>query len=167
MAQHFDAVNVRHIDVGNDEVVKSAVDLALCPLAGIHGLHLVAVAPQGYIEHFAHGALVVTDQNVSHAQSLPRRRPRLWRPARPPQATCVRHFSIPAGAGPTPSAATAAPAWCPRPVSSAPTPCLHAPERSDTRSPNRAPCRRQNRTGKAQKFSPTAAGSFRLPCRQS
>ncbi len=82
MAQDFDAVNVRHFDVSDDEIVKSAVNLVLGRLAGLHGLDAVSVAAEGDIEHFADRALVVADQDVSHATSL--------RPQRPPVARAQR-----------------------------------------------------------------------------
>ncbi len=75
MAQNFDAVNVRHFDVGNDEIVESAVDFILGRLPGLHSFDAVTVAAQSDVEHFADGALVVADQDISHATSLGPLRP--------------------------------------------------------------------------------------------
>ena len=70
MAQDFDAVDIRHLDIGDDQIVKSAVNFILGGLAGLHRLDAVSVAAQGNVEHFADGALIVANQNVSHAASL-------------------------------------------------------------------------------------------------
>ena len=70
MAQHFDAVDIRHLNVGDDHVVECAVDLALGGLPGLHGLDFMAIAAQRDIEHFTDRTLVIADQNVSHAASL-------------------------------------------------------------------------------------------------
>ncbi len=71
VAQHFDAIGVRHLDVGDDDVVEGAVELSFGHFAGVDGLDLVTVAAQGDVQHFADGALVVANQNVTHARLLP------------------------------------------------------------------------------------------------
>ncbi len=70
IAQHFDAVGIRHLDVGDDHVIERAVEFLLGTFSGVHGFDLVALAAQGNIQHFADGALVVTNQNVTHALVL-------------------------------------------------------------------------------------------------
>ena len=82
VAQHFDAVGMRHLDVGDHDVVEGAIEFPLGLFAGVHGLDLVAVAAQGDIEHFADGALVVANQDVTHALYLPCPPPR---PLRSPE----------------------------------------------------------------------------------
>ena len=71
MPQHFDAVDVRHLDVSYDDVVQSAVEFSFRKFARISRLHLVAFAAQRDIQHFADGALVIANQNVTHALLLP------------------------------------------------------------------------------------------------
>src|ERR1700722_7933981 len=68
--ENFDAIDVRHLDIGNDQIEKIAVNLALRRLARLHGFDAVSVTAQSDIKHFADGAFVVADQNVSHAASL-------------------------------------------------------------------------------------------------
>ncbi len=74
VAEHFDAIDVRHLDVGDDDIVERAIDLVFCRLSRLHGFHAVAVAAQGDIEHFANRAFVVADENVSHGTCLRPRR---------------------------------------------------------------------------------------------
>src|SRR5579863_281788 len=69
MFKHFDAVNIRHLDIGDDEIVERAVNFVLGGLAGVHGVDSVSLAAQGNVEHFADGALIVANQDVSHAAS--------------------------------------------------------------------------------------------------
>src|ERR1700722_17554738 len=83
MAQYFDAVDVRHLDIGNDYVVERAVDFVLGRLTGLDGFDPVSFAAQGDIEHFADGALVVADQDISHATLLL---------PQPPEARRARQF---------------------------------------------------------------------------
>jgi hypothetical protein len=71
VAENFDAIGARHFDVGDDDVVKGAVELSLCHFAGVHGLDFVTVAAQGDLQHFADGALVIANQDVTHARLLP------------------------------------------------------------------------------------------------
>src|SRR5580704_13834760 len=71
MTQDFDAIDRRHLDISNDQIVKCAVNFVFRRLAGLHGLNPMPVAAQGDVEHFADGALVVANQNVSHEPSLP------------------------------------------------------------------------------------------------
>ena len=79
MTQHFDAIDVWHLDVGDDQIVQSAIDLVFGCLAGLHGFDAMSVAAQGDVEHFADGALIVANQNVSHAASLLPQRLRVGR----------------------------------------------------------------------------------------
>src|SRR5579862_3182931 len=74
MTQYFDAIDIRHLDVRDDDVVQGAVDFVFRGLTCLHGLDLVTFAPQRNIEHFANGAFVVADQYVSHAHLLRLRR---------------------------------------------------------------------------------------------
>src|SRR5208282_1302005 len=71
VTQDFDAVHARHFDVSNNHVEQRTVDLAFGQLATGDGFHLVAIAAQGNIEKFTDRALVVTDENVTHADLLP------------------------------------------------------------------------------------------------
>ncbi len=61
VAQYFDAVDVRHFDVGHNHVVQRAVELSFCGFAGIRSLNLMAFAPQRDVQHFADGALIVAN----------------------------------------------------------------------------------------------------------
>ena len=70
VAQDFDPVDARHLDVGNDHVEERAVDFALGQLAAGDGFDFVAIAAQGNVEQFADGAFVVDDENVTHASLL-------------------------------------------------------------------------------------------------
>src|SRR5437764_6601267 len=69
MTQNFDTVYGRHLDVGYDDVVESGFDFALRHLTGGDGLNFIALAAQGDVEHFADGALVVTDENIRHGHA--------------------------------------------------------------------------------------------------
>ena len=70
VAQHFDAVDVRHLDVGDDHVVRARYSiLRLAASPRIYGFDFVAFAAQGDVEHFADGALVIADQDVTHARA--------------------------------------------------------------------------------------------------
>ena len=74
ITQHFDAIDVRHLDVGDDHVEQGALDLAPRSIAAGHGFDFVAFAAQGDVEQFADGALVVADQNATHESLLPQLR---------------------------------------------------------------------------------------------
>ncbi len=124
VAQDFDPIDARHLDVGNNHVEQRAVDLAFGQFAGSDGFHLVAIAAQGNVEQFADRALVVADENLTHAFLLPRLPAQLQRmPKR-------RKFRLRRRA---PAAATASRSWRLCRLPTAPTPCLRAPERSGTR----------------------------------
>ena len=71
VAQNFDAVDARHLDVGDNHVEERAVDFALGGIPRGNGFDFMTVAAQGNVEQFADGALVITDQNVTHARLLP------------------------------------------------------------------------------------------------
>src|SRR5262245_42828154 len=77
VAQHVNAVDIRHLDISDDEVVEGTVDLPLRGLASIDRLDLVAIASQRDIQHFADRALIIAHQDISHALFLPRPRPAL------------------------------------------------------------------------------------------
>ena len=134
VAQHFDAVDARHLDVGNDHVEERAVDFALGRIAGGDGFDFVTIAAQGDVEHFADGALVIADQNVTHARLLLLRLQRRLRVRRqtlaPRQCPAARMFQ---SRWPRPCAASARRSWCPCRLRNAPTPCPHAPARSGRR----------------------------------
>ena len=74
IAQHFDAIGIRHLDIGDDHVIERAVDLPLGILSRLYGFDLVALAAQGDVQHFADRALVVANQNVTHAPASRARR---------------------------------------------------------------------------------------------
>src|ERR1019366_8440864 len=150
MPQHFDAIHARHLDVGHNHVEESAVDLALGRVATGDGFHLVAIAAQGNIEQFADRALVVADENVTHADLLPPPPP-----APLPRIPTRRKFRQ---RRPAPDGAIAPRSWCPCQLPNAPTPCPRAPARSGTRSPGPARFRLQSSTGRARRFFPSAAG---------
>ena len=162
VAQDFDAIHARHLDVGNNHVEERAVDLALGRFAAGDGFDFMAIAAQGNIEQFADRAFVVADENVTHANLL-----RSCSRARGCQRSsggcrcggssagdalpwsCASHF---------PCAATATRSWCPCRLPNAPTPCPHAPGRSGRRWRGPGRFRLQSSTGTARRFSPSAAG---------
>src|SRR5437899_1796022 len=77
MAQDFDAVDMGHLDVGNDDVVESAVNFTLGGFTAIHGFDFVAIATKSDIQEFADGPLVIADQDLTHVRRLSlRRQPR-------------------------------------------------------------------------------------------
>src|SRR3974377_1048670 len=141
VAQNFDAVDVRHLDVGHDDVVQRALNLVLGGLAAGHGFDLVAIAAQGNVEQFADRALVVADEDVTHAFLLPSRR-RTTRPAPGP--------ALPRGG------ATAARNSFLFPLPSGPTPCRRGPVRSDRRWRAPTRCRPQSSTETARRSFPFA-----------
>src|SRR5208282_1966910 len=122
-------------------------------------LNLVAFAAQGDVQHLADGALVIANQNVTHALLL----------LPPPQRWC-RVTTIAAGARdflvqqPPPrlpqSDASAAQIYCPDPPWNGQRPCLRELERSGRRWPNPDRCRLRIAIGMAQTPSQSAAGSF-------
>ena len=75
MLEHLDAIDVRHLDVSDDEIVERAINFVLGSLAGLHSFNAMALAAQSDVKHFADGTLVVANQDVSHAGSLPPRQP--------------------------------------------------------------------------------------------
>src|SRR5579872_3584656 len=126
MAQHFDAVNVRHLDVSDDDVVQRPINFVLGRLPRLHGLHAMSLAPQGNVEHFTNGALVVADQNISHATSL--QRPKRLVAAQSSSARpCPTQQSPPPQAAPHRDGAIVGQTSFPAPAWNAPTPCLRAP----------------------------------------
>ena len=71
VAKDFDAVDVWHLDVGDDDIIESAINFIFGSLAGLNGFNAVSVAAQGNVEHFADGTFIVADENISHDASLP------------------------------------------------------------------------------------------------
>jgi hypothetical protein len=76
MTKDFNAVHVRHLDIGDDQVIEVAVNFVFGGLAGMHSLHAVSVATQSDVQHFTNGAFVVADENVSHGTSRLQRPPK-------------------------------------------------------------------------------------------
>src|SRR5712692_2959504 len=101
VAEHFDAIGIRHLDIGDDHVVEGAFELPFRILSGLYGLDLVALAAQGNVQHLADGALVIANQNVTHALYLLCPPPRLPRPR---SGAAVSRLPVsPAGAPPPPT----------------------------------------------------------------
>src|SRR6476469_9242105 len=166
VAQHFDAVGMRHLDVGDDHIVESAFELSLRILSGLDRLDFVALAAQGNIQHLADGALVIANQNVTHALSLPCL-PRQRLPRSGEGVAVSRPAASRAGSPQPPNAAAEGRRRYPLQLSSAPTLCLRGPGQSDTRWPNPARCLLRTATGRARRFSPPSAGSCRGRYRRS
>src|SRR5450755_3642458 len=165
VAQHFDAIDVGHFDVGDDHVVESAFEFPLGILSGFYGLDLVAFAAQGNIQHLADGALVVANQNVTHALYLlcpppPLPRPRKGALVSPPAVS-------PMGLPLPPGGAAEGQRRYPLRLWSAPKPCLRGPARSDRRWPNPGRCRLRTVTGTVRRSFPPTAGSCPDPYRRS
>src|SRR5208283_1242595 len=51
VAEDLDAIDVGHLDVGDDDVIKSAINFAFCGLARLNRLDTVAFTAQGDVEH--------------------------------------------------------------------------------------------------------------------
>src|SRR5205085_7764441 len=64
--QQVDAVDVRHLDVGDDQVVDVLPDQIERAHAVFCRMHGVAFALQHEFQQFAHAALVVDDQYLLH-----------------------------------------------------------------------------------------------------
>ena len=167
MAKHLDAINIRHLNVGDDDVVKGAVNLVFRRLTGLRGFDAVTIAAQCDVKHFADGALVVADQDISHEPSRVRQRtpvPRADRFAAGAQRRCPglgRTFS------PSPSAAVSEREQFHDLASIVPTPCLHAPAQSGTQWRGPARYRPRSSIGMARRSFLSAAGSYRFRYRQS
>src|SRR5450432_2164821 len=139
VAQHFNAIGVRHLYIGDDHVVESAFELPLRVLSRLYGLDLVPLSAQGNVEHLADGALVIANQNVTHALSL-------LCPPQPlsqllPGVLALRPAVSRACSLPQPAGASAGRTRCPLRLAIGPKPCLRVPARSDTRWPGPARCR--------------------------
>src|SRR5437899_10750934 len=143
MTQNFDAIDGRHLNIGDDDVVKGGLDFAFRHFPRGDGFNFVALAAQGDVEHFADGALVVADENIRHARAplwSSQAKPRLSAPAerrwilRQPCALAAQRC-IPGRA------------WI------SPTLCLRAPAQSGKQSPGLSRYRPQIATGTAQSLS--------------
>ncbi len=64
--ENLHAGDVRHAHVGYDNVVEGGVNFAAGLLAGGHRLHAVSLVLERNLQHLADGALIITDQDVSH-----------------------------------------------------------------------------------------------------
>src|SRR5579862_575524 len=163
MAQDFDATDVRHLDIGNYEIVDGCIELAFSQLAGVDRFDFVAFAAQRDVEHLADGAFIVANKNVSHAlpplrrrllpvfsfQSLPRSRlvARCWREFRPqPAVSNAARIRFPVRA------------W------TVPKLFLRAPGLPDTQWRDPALCRLRTAIEKAQKSCPPTAAISRGQC---
>src|SRR5207248_10106673 len=69
MTQNFDAIDRRHLDIGDDDVIKGRLDFALRHFPRGDSFDFIAFAAQSDVEHFADGALVVADENIRHARA--------------------------------------------------------------------------------------------------
>src|ERR1700693_4487342 len=125
MAQHFDAVDVRHFNVGDNYIVERGLNLSLSHFSRGDGFYLVTLAAQGNIEHFADGPLIVADEDIRHARP----------PLSNPPATS-RNPALPAASLLLPRPSAFARQRCtPGPLLTAPTLCLRAPARFGKQSP--------------------------------
>ena len=64
--EDFHAGDAGHAHVGDDNVVESGVKLAAGLLARGHRLDAVSLVLERDLQHLADGALIITDQDVSH-----------------------------------------------------------------------------------------------------
>src|SRR5580692_7254588 len=138
VAQYLDAIDLRHLNVGHDNVVQGAVEFPHRGLTRVCRLNLVTFAAQSDVQHLADRALVIANENVTHALLLP------W-----PLRWCrraSRGHVVQALSGAQPkfhprrSDASAARIRCLGPAWSAPTPCLRGLARSGRRSLNQVRC---------------------------
>ena len=70
MPKHFDAVSIRHLDVGYDDVINRGVKLSFGVVTGLHCFNFVTIPAQSDVQHFTDGALVITYKNITHDRPL-------------------------------------------------------------------------------------------------
>src|SRR5579864_2447274 len=161
VAQHFNAVDVRHFDIGDDDVIKRTINLVFGTLPGLDCLNAMTFAAQGDIQHFADGAFVVANKNVSHAHLLPPPQPQTQPSAvratyRLPQ--CVQPRGAPPRGG-----GVSGQMSCPGPASIWPILSHREPARSGKRSPTPGRCRLRSWIGRVRRSFRSAVAS--CPCR--
>src|ERR1041384_7304395 len=71
IAQHLDAVRFRHLDICNDDIENGALKLFLGGVTTVNDLNLIPLTPKSDFQHFADGAFVVANEDVTHAPLLP------------------------------------------------------------------------------------------------
>src|SRR5437763_4488210 len=143
MTQNFDAIDGRHLDIGDDDVVKGGLDFAFRHFPRGDGLDFIAFAAQRDVEHFADGALVVADEDIRHARAP------LWssQAKLPLSALAEQRWILRQPFAPAAQTCIPGQAWI------SPTLCLRVPARSGKQSPGLTRCHPQIATGTAQKLS--------------
>src|SRR5581483_4353864 len=156
VAQHFNAVVIRHLDVADYNIIQSAVQLFDGGLARGDGFNAMPFFAKRDFQDFADGASIITNQDVTHAPLLPlpvaTELSRLWAG---PLTPLERRAGTPTGT-PTLFLASSSRRYEP-----------YVRARSGIRSRALSRCRLQSATGKARRFFPLTAGPFRNPYRRS
>src|ERR1700724_834256 len=160
VAQDFHSIHPRHFDVGNNHVEERAVDLAPPRFASVDGFYFVTIAAESNIKQFADGALVIADEDLTHAFLLERWRPRVLQRKAMGMTMHLRWLRVgrqERAVAQVQPAVVASQSSRLFQLANGPIPCPHELERSGRRWPVPDRYRLQNSTGKVRKVFQFAA----------